>query len=177
MHFVLSIFIISLITNPVSGFTQSKNDEDNALKAAAIEIITEAKYCTLITVDEKGQPQARMMDPFLPEEDFVIWLGTNNNSRKVREIKSNKQATVNYSLSSGEGYVTMTGNAFLVDDSSEKEKRWKKSWEAFYQDKESTYILIKFVPDKLEVVSYKHNLIGDSITWSAPHISLKNSTK
>ena len=177
MHFVLSIFIISFFTSSLTGFAQQENGENSSLKSAAIEIITEAKYCTLITVDASGQPQARMMDPFLPENDFVIWLGTNNNSRKVKEIKKNKLATVNYSLSSGEGYVTLTGNAYLVDDSSEKEKRWKDSWEAFYQDKESTYILIKFVPDKLEVVSYKHNLIGDSITWSAPHISLKNSTK
>ena len=38
---------------------------------------------------------------------------------------------------------------------------WKKEWEAFYPENKENYMLIKFVPDKLEIVDYRHNIIGE----------------
>lgn len=42
--------------------------------AAAKEIMQAARYCTLITIGSGGQPQARIVDPFPPEEDLTIFL-------------------------------------------------------------------------------------------------------
>lgn len=40
--------------------------------AAAREIITPLLYCGLITIDEDGQPQARTMNPFPPDDDMRL---------------------------------------------------------------------------------------------------------
>ena len=59
------------------------------LIATAREIMTAARYCALITLDSSGRPQARTVDPFPPDENMVVWLGTNPRSRKVAEIRRN----------------------------------------------------------------------------------------
>ena len=78
---------------------ETSNQQDKkklSLDAVAVEIIETSGTCTLITIDEKGQPRARIMDPFPPEDQFVIWFGTNVQSRKVEEVYKNNKTTVNY---------------------------------------------------------------------------------
>ena len=48
-----------------------------------------AKTCALITLDSEGRPRVRVMDPFIPENDFTVWFGTNPKTRKVEQIKNN----------------------------------------------------------------------------------------
>ncbi|MCF6342732.1 MAG: pyridoxamine 5'-phosphate oxidase family protein [Bacteroidales bacterium] len=167
IQFPLLYLLCSLFLT--SGAQEAEADKGLIFKAAT-EIIGHEKYCALITLNETGQPQARMMEPFPPEEDFVIWFGTNKNSRIVAEIKNDPRVTVYYGDAIGTGYVVITGTAILVDDPEEKENHWLEKWESFYPDREATYLLIKVIPQRLEVVSYRHGLTGDSVTWRAPHI-------
>ena len=51
--------------------------------AAARTVIADARYATFITLDDTGHPQARIVDPFPPEDDLTIWIATNARSRKV----------------------------------------------------------------------------------------------
>ena len=115
----------------------------------------------------------RTMDPFPPEENLVIWFGTNRLSRKVQDIRRNAKATLYYSDPHGAGYVTIQGNAAIVDNQAEKSKRWKKEWEQFYQDREKSYILIKFKPEKLFIIDYRNGFTGNAVTWGADTISFK----
>lgn len=148
-------------------FTQYERD---TLVAAAIEIMETARYCALITLDESGHPQARTMDPFLPEEDMVVWLGTNTNSRKVHEIQLDSRVTLYYEAPGGNGYVVIRGNGFLMDDPELIEQYWKEEWEQFYPDKYSTFTLIKVIPKKLEIISYAYGITGSSMTWAVPYM-------
>jgi hypothetical protein len=43
---------------------------------AAREIMLAQTYCALITLDERGLPAARTMNPFPPEEDMTVWIAT-----------------------------------------------------------------------------------------------------
>ncbi len=140
--------------------------------STAREMISSLQYGTLITLDKTGHPQARTMEPFQPEKNMVVWFGTNRHSAKVAEIEADSRASLHYEMPDGAGYVTMTGHAYLEDNSEEKEKRWMPHWTSFYPDREDMYLLIKFVPDRLEVVSYPHGLIGDAVTWAAPGTTL-----
>ena len=97
----------------------------DTLIAAARDIIETAQYCALITLDKTGHPQARTMQPFPPDDEMIIWFGTNPLSKKVKEIESDSRVTLYYGDPSGGGYVVITGTAFLVNDPKEKEKRWK----------------------------------------------------
>jgi general stress protein 26 len=143
------------------------------LKEVAFEIITASKNCALITVDSSGVANARTMDPFLPDEDFTIWMATNPKSKKVKEIQHNSKVTLYYFDKDDPGYVTVQGTAFLVNSQKEKEKFWKEEWNNFYKNRTTDYLLIKVIPSKLNIISEKYEILGDSITWKSPEIRFK----
>ena len=144
----------------------------DTLIAAAREIMGAARYCALITLDSKGRAHARTMDPFPPDENMMIWFGTNPRSRKVAEIRRNNRVTVYYFDREGAAYVTISGVARLVNDPRERAKRWKEEWKAFYPDREKGYLLIAFTPQELEIVSEKKGIVGDAVRWTPPTIRL-----
>ena len=156
---------------------QSAQYDRDTLITAARNMMMTKRYCALITLDESGQPQARTMDPFPPEESLVVWLGTNLNSRKVKEIRNDSRTTLYYDNPNGAGYVVLKGHASLVDDPEKKNLYWKKEWERFYSDQRTNYILIKVVPDELEILDYKHGITGDSKTWAVPTVHMKSKQK
>ena len=125
-------------------------------------IIDSARSRTFITVDEHGKPQARTMSVFPPEEDMDIWLGTSTNSRKVKQIKNNPNVMVFYYDTKGHSYVSVAGQACLVNDPEKKAHYWKKSWTRYYPDPEKDYVLIKVTPERMEICSYKYKLFWDS---------------
>ena len=142
--------------------------EGDMLIRAAKELMEIARYCALVTLDSSGHPQVRTMDPFRPTEDMVVWMGTNANSRKVSEIRADPRVSLYYQAPDGGGYVVIQGTAYLTDDPEKTEQYWKKEWEAFYPDKDATFLLIRVIPKKLEIISYGHDISGSSKTWAVP---------
>ena len=169
-----TIFFLFSSGAGITQDTQQRTTKKDTLIVVAREIMKTARYCALITLDETGQPQARAMDPFWPGDDMVIWFGTNPNSRKVRHIRHDPRVVLYYFDAEGPGYVSITGHARLVTNPEEKALRWKKEWQAFYPDRDGGYLLIAVEPKKLEVVSEKYNIIGDSKTWEPPTLHLKS---
>jgi general stress protein 26 len=133
-----------------------------------------ARYCALITLDSFGSPQTRTLDPFPPDENMVVWLGTNPRSRKVAQIRSNPRVTLYYFDREGQAYVTMAGTARLVNDPKEKAKRWKDEWKDFYPDRAKDYLLIAVTPGRLELVSVKKGIVGDPKTWKPRSVNFRN---
>ena len=158
---------------PISGIGQDIIPNDTSrtnLISLATEIMTEAGTCALITLDNEGRPRVRTMDPFAPEGDLTVWFGTNPRSRKVEQIKNDPRVTIYYLDSLESGYVMIHGAAQIVDDENEKAKRWKEGWEAFYPNIAKDYVLIKVTPKWMEVVSYTHDILGDTLTWEPPAV-------
>jgi len=155
--------------------TELTNYERDSLITAAKEIMETTRYCALITLDKSGHPQVRTMDPFLPKEDMVVWLGTNINSRKVREIRNDSRVTLYYEAPNGTGYVVIQGIAYIIDDPEKTVKYWKEEWDSFYPDKNSTYTLIKVIPEKLEIIDYKHGITGLSEIWTVPYVEFRSN--
>jgi general stress protein 26 len=173
-------FIFILFMIPICLFGQKVEEKDSVRSKYieyAKEIMKNSGFCTLITLDHEGFPRARTMDPFTPEEDLTVWLGTNPKSRKVIEIKKDPRVTLYYFDGSAAAYVTIQGTAELVNDKESKEKYWKDHWTAFYPDSDEHYLLIKVSPNQLELVSYKHGIEGDSIYWTPPVIDLSTDRK
>jgi len=151
---------------------QSTRPDKQSLVTTAREIMKTARYCALITLDSSGRPQARTMDPFPPEENMLVWLATNPKSRKVGEISHNDHVTLYYFVSEDQAYVAISGRARIVRDSRERVRHWKDDWKDFYPDR--NYLLIAVSPEKLEVVSVKQAIIGDSIRWTPPAVTFKS---
>jgi len=148
--------------------------DEIALIETANEIIESAYYCTLVTIDKEGQPKVRVMEPFKPDDNYEIWLATNPKSRKVQQIKNNSKSTVNYFNKTELSYVSLMGNAFIVNDEAIKSQKWKEGWEQHYKNRKEDYLLIRFVPESLELVSYTKGYTGDKITWAPDQVQLRD---
>src|SRR6266576_3041562 len=110
---VLSLFLLLVSPTVSYGNVQEKQEqsERSRLIASARELMTTARYCALITIDANGRAQVRTMDPFPPDENLVVWLGTNPRSRKVSEIQKNSRVALYYFDAASQGYVTISGSA------------------------------------------------------------------
>lgn len=137
----------------------------DSLLTVARSMIDSTRIATFATLDQSGAPRIRPMDPFRPDSDMTIWLGTNPNSRKVAEITKNPTVAICYLNPSMTGYVTVYGTATVINDPNEKAKRWKTEWEAFYKDRDKDYVLIRVKPTKIELLDFRLGLMADAATW------------
>jgi len=166
----MRFYIVLMATLFLTGCHNPKGPTKKDLKGIAQEIMINAKNCSLITIDSSGIAHARVMDPFLPEENFTVWMATNPKSLKVRQIKDNGQVTLFYFDQKSVSYVTLQGVARIVNSQLEKEKFWKKEWEGFYKNRTTDYTLIRFRPNNAKIISEKYQLLGDAITWEPSSI-------
>lgn len=169
--FVLTLILILPAGQELDGQTTTSKD---TLLAVARDIMDAARYCGLITTDATGITRVRTMDPFSPESDMTIWMGTNRETRKVKEIEGDPRVTLYYAAPDASGYVSISGTASLVDEEEEKAARWKPEWEAFYQDRASEYLLVRVTPLRLEVIDYSRGIVGGSETWEPPTVFFTN---
>jgi general stress protein 26 len=176
-YFLISSLIVLLICSALQSGAQAKRaavvDRDSVI-AAAREIMGLQTYCALITVDSSGIAHARTMNPFPPEKDMTVWIATNSRSRKVREIRNNPRVCLYYAdHAQASGYVAMNGRAVLVDDMNEKLKRKRSYWDSAFPDWKYL-ILIKVIPERLEVINYRRGMLNDTLTWSAPEVRFEH---
>ena len=156
---------------------QPQRRSKDELIAAAREIMTTTRYCALITTDQRGRANARTMDAFSPDENMIVWFGTNPLSRKVSEIRRNPQVTLYYFDRENQAYVSMQGIARLVNDPKEKARHWKDDWKAFYPDRDQSYLLIEVRPVRLEVVNNKTGIVGTSRDWQPPSVNFRRRNR
>ena len=147
-------------------------EERAKLVAAAREIMGAQTYCALVTIDETGRPQVRTMNPFPPEEDMTVWFATNTRSRKVQEMRRDPRVTLYYSdHETAIGYVSLAGRAVLVEDMQEILKRKRAYWDQAFPGLKNL-VLVKVVPERLDVLNYKAGTQADPETWRTPSIEL-----
>jgi general stress protein 26 len=140
--------------------------------AAAREIMEAQHYCGLVTLDAAGLPQVRTMNPFPPEAGMVVWMATNTRSRKVEEIRKDPRVSLYYAdHGKATGYVALSGRAVLVDDMKEILERKRAYWDTSFPGLKNI-VLIKVIPERIDVVNYKQGLVGDPATWRATSIHL-----
>lgn len=168
-----TFYLIIILQFPLTVFAQDKIGTQfnrDSLVTTARKMIETARYCALITLDTMGHPDVRIMDPFLPDDDMVVWLGTNLYSRKVKQITDDSRVTLYYQSQNEVGYVVIKGQAYIVNDTLKKQTYWKKEWGRFYSENKSNYTLIKVIPNKLEIIDYQHEITGESKTWAVPFV-------
>ncbi len=154
---------------------QQPESERRRIVEAARDVMAAARYCALITLDADGAPQARTMDPFPSDDDFTVWMATNASTRKVEELANDSRATLYYIDVQGGAYVTLVGQARVIVDADEKARRWKPEWDDFYVDgsRGDDYVLVRFVPLRLEVVSPAHRVASDPMAWKPAVLELE----
>jgi general stress protein 26 len=167
----LGIVLAAMVTVRAAPQTPTRD----AIIAAAEKVMQGARYATFITLDGAGAPQARIVDPFPPEEDLVVWIATRGVTRKVVQIEEDPRVSLLYFDAGTSSYVTLVGTAAIVRDPAEKAKRWKDAWASFYKDKNQgdDYTLIKVTPSRLEISSQAQGMRNDPVTWQPVILKLR----
>ena len=162
-----AILLAALFAGPAAGDDADESTERARALTAAREVMAAAGKCTLVTLDASGHPQARVMDPFPPAEDFSVWMGTNRSTRKVGQIESDPRVTLSCFDPEGIAYVTLLGHAELVDDPDQRARWFKPEWQAFYRDahRGDDFLLVHLVPARLEMISVAHGIASEPQGW------------
>lgn len=168
------LLVLGLQPQPLAQVTQSDPPPRAEIIAVAKDIMRDARYCTLVTIGPGGQPQARIVDPFLPEADLTIWIATNALTRKVQEVRRDSRVTLLYFSPATSEYVTVLGTAVLVTEAVQKAAHWKADWAALYKDQNrgDDYLLLRVKPSRLEVVSVRRGVTNDPKTWRPVSVDL-----
>ncbi len=170
---LLILFISCTFPETTVVFRTDFSAKEKEILDMSRKVIEDCYFTSFVSIDTKGQPRVRVMEPFAPEADFTIWMATNPKSRKVNQIKANPKTSLHYFDKSKMSYVSLMGNAYIINDSVIKAKKWKKGWERFYPNQTDGYMLIKFVPNTLELINIPKGFTGDSITWKPHQVLLR----
>ena len=168
---IVASALLALAPVPVTGQQPVPRQLDRAqLVEAAREIIAAQTYCALITIDDTGRPQVRTMNPFPPDEGMVVWMATNTRSLKVQQIRHDPRVSLYYANhGAATGYVAIHGRAQLVDDKEEILKRKRAYWDSAFPGLRDL-VLVKVVPERIDVVNYRRGAVADEVTWRPPSI-------
>jgi general stress protein 26 len=165
------ILLIALVLSlAVTGSAAPGETSDTTLDAKTLtgarELMQQARYCALITIDDASQPQARTVDPLPSDGGLDVWVLTNLNSRKVAQLRHNPRATLYYFVTISPGYVTLLGEATVIESAADKASAWRPAWGEARRKQiaRDDFVLIHFRPRRLEIVSYAHGLTNDPKT-------------
>ncbi|WP_150308554.1 pyridoxamine 5'-phosphate oxidase family protein [Planctomonas psychrotolerans] len=104
--------------------------DDGAKKVAAL--VKDIRTAMLTTVEPDGSLVSRPMAVQEVEFDGDLWFFTDASSRKVAEI--GRDTKVNVSFSSSSAWVSISGNATVVDDLAKSKELWNTVVEAWFPD-------------------------------------------
>jgi len=165
----MRIFLLLLIVCAAPLFAAS---DDAVVLDLARKTIEKARYATFVTVDEAGQPRTRIVDPFLPDAKFVIYVATKPNTRKVQQIKTHAQVTLFYFDKADRNYVSVMGQAELLTDTATKLKmRRDADSDRIYPNFPDDYVLIKITPKWIEGLLPGYR--GDPDNWRPTSVQME----
>jgi general stress protein 26 len=174
MNFKYYRFFLTLFLLLFFSVLFSQNNSDDYLESIAFDIIKESQNCVFVTLNSENKPTTRIMEHNIYNKNFEIYLVTNPFSRKVSHLKSNPIVSLNFQSNDRLSYVSVNGEAQLIDDIKLKNKYWKEEWTPHYKNIETDCVLIKIIPESLEIVSLTNEVLGDSKTWKPKTISIDN---
>jgi len=158
--------VFSEVTGERPVFTAAK---ETVMRPITPELVIEAAkksigsvdYCFLITLSESGQPHARLVQPFEAGQHLTIWVGTWAQSRKVGEIQKDSRVALAFYDEEDTAYVTLLGSAQIERDIKKRQKYWREDWIGFLPKgpEGDDYVLIKFVPSRIELMSFGHGIL------------------
>jgi len=93
--------------------------------AKLVELTKDIRITMFTTIDAEGHFVSRPMAQQLTEPDGDLWFFAERDSRVVQEIKANPH--VSLTLSSSDTWISIDGEAVVVDDPAKAKELWN-SW-------------------------------------------------
>ena len=122
-------------------------------KNGVIDLIKDAGYCVLATVDG-AQPKARPMMPYLDENGNML-LAVLPTCRTIKQIQANPRVEMCY-IDRKMNFARISGTARLSNDLSNKEKVWNNIpmlRQYFTGPADANFTLLEIDTEKIEVMT------------------------
>jgi general stress protein 26 len=133
---------------------RARTDAEHVFRAARATM--RRKKLALLATQGTGGVDARVLQPFPPDDDLVVFMGTRRGSRKAQQIEESGRATLVYEDDAKDACVTLIGKASIVEDDAMRAKYFSDLWYAFFPGGplSDEYVLIRFEPEKIEVLDF-----------------------
>jgi general stress protein 26 len=114
------------------------------------ELLKGERFAFLTTVMKDGRLASRPMTLQEVEFDGDLWFFAERDSNPVRHITDSPQ--VNVGVGSGGSWVSLSGDAVLVDDVAKKRELWNSAVEAWFPQgpDDDSVVLLKVEGDSAE---------------------------
>ncbi|MBD2342542.1 pyridoxamine 5'-phosphate oxidase family protein [Anabaena subtropica] len=131
------------------------------------ELIKGIDYAMLSTVDDDGSLHSRPM--YFNSDidaDGTLWFFTSASSHKVFEIEHHQQVNVNFSSSTQQRFISISGIAELVKDRQKIQERWQPELETWFPQglDEPNIALLKVNIKKVDYWDDKSNCHAKTIS-------------
>ena len=145
--------------------------DTNDLLHAAREIVAKVPLCMAITIDGKGDANARVVNPKPLSEAWTVRFATHLKSRKSVEIARTGRLTLAYQYDPQGAYVTLVGRASVVEDVEAKTKNWGADSYRWYPGgpADPNVVYVDFTAERIELWSGHHGVQPDPTIclWAA----------
>jgi general stress protein 26 len=138
-----------------------------AKQKECLEVMENASFVALTTIDKQGFPSTRAMLNLRNREQYpkllelyctesnplTVYLTTNTSSEKIQEMAGNGKSCLYFCQPESFHGILLQGTIEQVTDKAFKQKVWQDGWEIYYPDGEEDYSVLRFVPEKLKTYS------------------------
>lgn len=165
----------------VDEVAKTEADEVAKVLALSTSVLSDTKIALLATVAHHGdalQPRGRMVQVFPSETLDVVWVCSNDATRKMAEIQTNPHVAICAWHQDSMSHVEISGRASLLPR-PQAESRFPEDWLLFYPDgpKSPRFCCIEVAVDRIEVVSIGYG-VGcgeDPKDWHPPTAVVRNA--
>lgn len=150
---------------------------EHCLETARV-MLRGTRYCFLVTSGADGWSSARLVQPIADLDDFVIWMGTNPDLRKVHEIRVDPKVTLAFGSTKESANLVLYGEARIEADLALRKRYWKDEWRLFFPSGPTgdDYVLIRFDPLRMELMNFSRNVIPEPFGLKPAVLVKKNGT-
>lgn len=128
---------------------KTRSDVDAIKKVG--KLIKDIRTTMMTTLDETGSPRSRPMYTHDDEFDGDLWFMTAADSEKAQEIRNNPRVNLSYASTSSERYVSVTGDAEVINDRAKIKAMWSPFLKAWWDGPDDPDIrLIRVMVERAE---------------------------
>jgi len=104
-----------------------------AAKERLKALIEGIRVAILVTTGENGRPHGRPMYTQEAKFDGHVWFATSDSSTVAAEVRANPIVQLSYSSPGGEKYVSLVGEAQLLNDREKIQELWTPFMKAWFE--------------------------------------------
>jgi len=108
------------------------NAQSDGVKKVA-ELIKDIRIAMFVTLDASGRPHSRPMATQHTEFDGTLWFMTSAETAKNAEIEKEPRVNVAYMSTSSESYLSVSGDADIVNDRERIAELWNPIMNAWFE--------------------------------------------